>query len=798
MYVKKYNQEKIKTIFYTNDQIIKEYWFNITSTIKEIFNYFEKHIKEEGYSLKENYKIFGKKINELFTISELIKKEKNDTIIDGEIWIEVEEDTYFDDEGDEMFYTILQPKINPFELIEYSPLKSKIKFIECSKDFILFHSLNKFTKESAFCNSTNSLFISGGEMAGKAINNFWIINKNDYKITKTIMPIEKKYHSMVYIPDSFILIAGGNSLETLIYDIEKQVFIRWANMNRKHFQPALINYGDYVYAFSALNNNDLNKNYFERTNLTSNTPRWEKIFPDFDRSVNTIKLVNHFFAISKSTNGNILFIGGEKSNKNYLYNPSKNLFTLSSGKTAIIPFWDKTFYKISKRYNVLIPLNFCMNYKLGLVNKETQSLYEINCDKKTGDIKFNLDLGKEKISNSGNIYIQTLIKNIKNRQNTNIQIGLNPRNAIKKNQNNYEYEYEYDYSYEPRINNDNYINNDEINLGEEKIIVDNWHSGIDNIDNSDQSKSKNYTQKKSQLIIPDAAVDEQIINRKIDLNGNEGQENINNFEKLNSNTNIKKDLNNNNNFNNDEGITKEELVFIGEPNEEDEDDNKLNYYKKYSSSQKPFLYISNSILDDQIINRQLIKNGDEQNENWENIVNKNINEEESEPIDNNQNEDVEEEEILLFNYGNNEYDRNNFSREKTNKNNKCLYIQFSSIDDQITDRKVNLKDIDNKKIKNIMTREDSKPYIRKKVETNKNGIYSAKKNVNSHKFFNIENENENENDTLKESEIIINNRLNTEGNEIKTKISKNSLKIYVPEYVIEDQFVNREVCPDNN
>jgi len=799
MFIKKNKTDiqNINVVFYTKTEIIKEIRFKANSSLREIFDYFRKNIRNEGYSLKPNYKIFSKKVNEYETIPNILKMDKNDVIIEGEIWIEVEENLFLDDENDEVFKKILQPKINPFELIEYSPLKSKIKFIECSKDFILFHSLNKFTKESAFCNSTNSLFISGGEMAGKAINNFWIINKNDYKITKTIMPIEKKYHSMVYIPDSFILIAGGNSLETLIYDIEKQVFIRWANMNRKHFQPALINYGDYVYAFSALNNNDLNKNYFERTNLTSNTPRWEKIFPDFDRSVNTIKLVNHFFAISKSTNGNILFIGGEKSNKNYLYNPSKNLFTLSSGKTAIIPFWDKTFYKISKRYNVLIPLNFCMNYKLGLVNKETQSLYEINCDKKTGDIKFSLDLGKEKISNSGNIYIQTLIKNIKNRQNTNIQIGLNPRNAIKKNQNNYEYEFEYDYSYEPKINNDNYINNDEINLGEEKIIVDNWHSGIDNIDNSDQSRSKNYTQKKSQLIIPDAAVDEQIINRKIDLNGNEDQENINNFEKLNSNANINKNLNNNN-FNNDEGITKEELVFIGEPNEEDEDDNKINYYKKYSSSQKPFLYISNSILDDQIINRQLIKNGDEQNENWENIVNKNINEEESEPIDNNQNEDVEEEEILLFNYGNNEYDRNNFSREKTNKNNKCLYIQFSSIDDQITDRKVNLKDIDNKKIKNIMTREDSKPYIRKKVETNKNGIYSAKKNINSHKFFNIENENEN--DILKESEIIINNdnRLNTEGNEMKTKISKNSLRIYVPEYAIEDQFINREVCPDNN
>ena len=798
MFIKKNKTDiqTIKVVFYTKNQIIKEIKFKVNSSIREIFDYFRNNIRNEGYSLKSNYKIFSKKVNEYETISNLIKMDKNDILLEGEIWIEVEESLYFDDENDETFKKILQPKINPFELIEYNPSRSKIKFIECSKDFILFHSLNKFTKESAFCNSNNSLFISGGEMAGKAINNFWIINKNDYKITKKIMPIDKKYHSMLYIPDSFIIIAGGNSLETLIYDIEKQVFIKWANMNKKHFQPALFNYGKYVYAFSALNSDDINKNYFERTNLTSDIRKWEKIFPNFDKNVNKIKLVNHFFAISKSTNGNILFIGGEKYNKNYLYNPITNTFSLASGKNAIIPFWDKTFYKISKKYNVSIPLNFCMNYKLGLVNKETQSLYEINCDKKTGEIKFNLDIGKEKNSNSGNIYIQTLIKNVKNRQSTNIQIGLNPRNIIQKNQNNNDYDYEYDYFYEQKLNNDNdnYNNNynDEINLGEERLIVENWHSDVDN---SDMSKSKNYTQKKSQLLIPDAAIDEQIINREIDLNGDIDKENINKFEKLNSN-NINKDLNNNfNDDYNDEGrIFKEELIFVGDSNEEDESNNKINYYKSHSSSQKPFLYISNSILDDQIINRQLIKNGNEQNENWENIIYKNNKEEGSEVINNNQNEEennVEEEEILSFNYGNNEYEKNDFSREKKNKNNKCLYIQFSSIDDQITDRKVNINENDIKKIKNIIKREDSKPYIRKKVGPNKNAIISAKKNVNTYKFL------ENENDNLKESEIIINNRLNTEGNEMKTKISKNSLKIFVPEYVIEDQFVNREVCPDN-
>ena len=85
MYLKKNDQQKIKTIFYTKNQIIKEYWFKITSSIKEIFNYFEKHIKEEGYSLKSIYKVLGKKINEAYTISELIKKGENDSVISGEI-----------------------------------------------------------------------------------------------------------------------------------------------------------------------------------------------------------------------------------------------------------------------------------------------------------------------------------------------------------------------------------------------------------------------------------------------------------------------------------------------------------------------------------------------------------------------------------------------------------------------------------------------------------------------------------------------------------------------------------------
>ena len=702
MYIKKIknNNQNIKVVFYTKTQIIKELEFKLNSSIKEIFDYFRNNIRNEGYSLKSNYKMFKKKIEESDKISKLIEiDEKNDILLEGELWIEVEKNIFLDDENDEIFRTILQPKLNPFELIEYTPSKSKIKFIECSQDFILFHALNKFTKESAFCNSNNSLFISGGEVSCKAINNFWIIDKNDYKIIKLVMPFEKKNHSMLYIPDNFIFVAGGNSLESFLYDIEKQVFIKWANMNKKHFQPALFLYGDYVYAFSALNSDDQNQNFFERTNLTSKTPKWEKIFPKFE-NVDKNKLVNHYFALSKSVNGDILFIGGEKNNNICVYNPIKNTFSLAHGNSVMIPFWDKSFYKISKKYSVSIPLNFCTNYKLGLVNKETQSLIEIICDKKTGKVEFKLDIEKEKNNYSGNIYIQSLLKNIKNKRITSIQIGFNPRSIIKKNK------IRDKYIYKQKINNNKNKNNEEI---------------------KDKLKSKNYKINRVNLLNPELLIDERDINKENELNKNEINIYINKSDE--------EDYNNNYN---DEDITKEEHIFIGDLNGEDEDDNKVDY-KTHSTIKKPFLYISNSVLGDQIISRQLIKN-DNDNDNEDNM-------------NKNSQNDFEEEETLSFNYGCNENEENEFSRTKTTKHKKCLYIQLSSIEDQITNREVN--------VKTLKKKENSKPYIRKKIEQNNNMMNSARKNDNSLRYFNYENE------ILMGDELIHNhNRLNTEGNEI--------------------------------
>ena len=768
MYIKKNDQKKIKTIFYTKTQIIKEYWFTINSTIKDIFNYFKRQIKEEGYSLKSNYKIFGQKINELYTISELIKKQNNDMVLDGEIWIEVEEEIFFDDENDETFETILQPKINPFELIEYNPIKSRINIIQCPQNIYNYCSLNKFTKESAFCNSSNSLYMSGGEISGKAIDNFWIINKNTYKITKKSMPIYKKYHSMLYIPDNFIFIAGGDTLNTIIYDIENQEFIKWANMNKKHFQPGLFIYGDYIFAFSALKDKNESYNYFEKTNLTSKTPKWEKVYPQYDNSL--VIFNNHFFGISKCSDGNILIVGGEKKTPNYLYNPIDNKIFLSTGKNTNIPFWDKSFYKISKIYNVSIPLDFSTNYQLTFIDKETESLIDIKCNKNSSVVNFNIEKDKE----PGNIYIQSTIKKPNNKQNIKIQIGINPKNQMKKLKNEYIYE-----SNNNNVFYDDKNDNGEIKFDEERIIIDASFNNSENKENSNPIKLNKNNQKTSYLYIPDTFIDEQIIAREIDLEGKE-----------NDNENYKNNNEDENNNNNEEEILKEEYLIIGDLNETNGNDK----IQKNNLKNKQILYISNDVIDDQIINRELQLNNDENYINLENKNNKmkeDIPEEKLEP-DEEEAEKKEKGDVIILKYESENITQDDYPKTKLYKINKFLHIPNSSIDDQIIDRKVNINNNDvnhESNVKSLIKRENSKPYIKKRVE-NRNSSISPNSGRNTL------NNDDNNNEILKETESkVINYIINEE--EPKVKNLHIEKKIFLPEYVIEDLIITREVITDN-
>ena len=747
----KNKNSKIKIIFNTNEGTnIGEKLFDINTKLKDIFTFFEYNFSDKGYILKTNYKFLNKKINQNNTINDLLETENYS--INSEIYIEIAQN--LNKENEEIYNTILFPKLNPFELIEYNTLENKIRYIKCPGQTVNFCSLYKFSKESAFCNSENDLFMSGGLYNGKTLNYFWIINKKNFQILKKTMPILKKYHSMLYIPDNFVLIVGGDTLSTYIYDIENKQFIRWASMNKKHFQPGLIISGDYAYAFSALYDKKEENNFFEKTDLTSKNPKWEKVFPIFDISGIKNDLYSLHFGIAKKNDDEILFLGGEKNKNRYVYNTIINKIYFTDKKNYEISFWDKTLYDINNKYKVGIPLSFSKEHTLYFLNNQNENLIKAICSP-------NNNINKENDS-------YDVLMDIQNENQDEEQEGII---TIKNNEdyNDNENDFQNDLIEEEIIFTEDFSKkNDEIKLSKEHnkkehlylpnyIVIEQFidrdlNLGNDNQNNKnkendfiiyevyeekkeDNEKIPKRENKHNYLYIPNEIIDDQIINRQIITNAN-----IEDNKEL-----------------------KEEIIFI-ESNQKEKNDDENNYNN--STFKKPYikkeiLYIPNSALEEQILQRELLK-FKRKKKNIE-LIQKN-------------NEDVDiddkdiNKDVILINFNNekekeNEINNTNNSQCPLKKTN-ILYVPMSSFDEQIVNRVVNSANDDYY----------SKPLIKRK-------IYKIKIDENK------------DNEMIKENEIIneIYNDDNNKDNINYYIIKKNKAKIYIPQNIIEEQVINREV-----
>ena len=747
----KNKNSKIKIIFNNNEgTIIGEKLFDINTKLKDIFTFFEYNFSDKGFTLKTNYKFLNKKINQNNTINDLLNTENYS--INSEIYIEVEQN--LNKENEEIYNTILFPKLNPFELIEYNTLENKIRYIKCPGQTVNFCSLYKFSKESAFCNSENDLFMSGGLYNGKTLNYFWIINKKNFQILKKAMPILKKYHSMLYIPDNFVLIAGGDTLSTYIYDIENKQFIRWASMNKKHFQPGLIISGDYAFAFSALYDKKEENNFFEKTDLTSKNPKWEKVFPIFDISGIKNDLYSLHFGIAKKNDDEILFLGGEKIKNRYVYNTIVNKIYFTDKKNYEISFWDKTFYDINNKYKVGIPLSFSKEHTLYFLNNQNENLIKAICSP-------NNNINKENDS-------YDVLMDIQNENQEEEQEGII---TIKNNEdyNDNENDFQNDLIEEEIIFTEDFSKkNDEIKLSKEHnkkehlylpnyIVIEQFidrdlNLGNDNQNNKnkendfiiyevyeekkeDNEKIPKRENKHNYLYIPNEIIDDQIINRQIITNAN---------------IEYNKEL-------------KEEIIFI-ESNQKEKNDDENNYNN--STFKKPYikkeiLYIPNSALEEQILQRELLK-FKRKKKNIE-LIQKN-NE------DANINENDIDKDVILINF-NNEEEKENEINDSNNsqcplKKTRILYVPMSSFDEQIVNRVVNSTNDEN----------NSKPLIKRKI-------------------YKIKIDEDKDNKMIKENEIIneIYNDDNNKDNGNYYIIKKNKAKIYIPQNIIVEQVINREV-----
>ena len=364
----------IKAIYFSISGVISEQFFPEEATIGDILKYFNSYLKAEFLNLKKKYTYNGIPLKENIIIKNLIDIPKGNSNL-LVISIEVNEKEILDDESDSIISKIIKPKYYPFSLFVYTPKEGKITLEEYTSNIAREYNLKKISSLSSYCNSPNLFFISGGGISYKnAINDFWIINKEDFSIELKKMPIAKREHSMIYMPNQLVFIAGGDDVKCFIYDVQKKIFINYADLNGIYPKPALLNFNNYIYCFSKLTNE---KNYFERTNISNKYPIWEKIIPKFGKNVclNNKKI----FFVSKCVNNSIIIGAGDnvKQSKIYIYDLNNNEIKIKEEKNNIEELDNKTFDKVSKIYNIAIPKYFDREKNILILNKKKKQINKI-------------------------------------------------------------------------------------------------------------------------------------------------------------------------------------------------------------------------------------------------------------------------------------------------------------------------------------------------------------------------------------------------------------------------------------
>ena len=536
----------VTIIYYTKNRTLYKVNLNSKSTFNSILENFEHNYRYKNEAkLKSKYFLNGREIRKTQLLEELINQNEpysSSNLDKAELLVELEELHFTGDSSYQSYKKIIQPKRNPFGLYIYVPREGTMSLKSFPTKTITLFELNKFDEGSAYCNSYNDLFISGGK--SEKNRDFWIINNNNFEVKKKNMLVNKKYHSMIYLNfhqnEEWVFIIGGDDKKTFYYDLKKNYFMNWGDINDIHLRPALLKIGEYLYIFDSIN---LKKNYFERTNIISPNKRWEKA----NLNVNN-KIINNFpsrYAVSFDSNGKILLLGGDKYsniNNTYIYEPDTNQIILSQNRSSDkILFDDKTFYKINNRYNIGFPQNLNETKEICVVDKEEQSLMkiytELPSENNKGHVKCNLsfsDIGQNYSNNTkDNLTIKAT--NTKINENYFNQSNLIENKYNKMSNNKYNQKSRIiNYNQSSLINNNNYNqspfdsqychnnSNQTNNYSNYKSNYNNYNYNNNyksNYNNYDyKSNYNNYTQQKSYNI-----QNKYIQNTKINIQYNKNQ-----------------------------------------------------------------------------------------------------------------------------------------------------------------------------------------------------------------------------------------------------------------------------------
>ena len=307
------------------------------------------------------------------------------------------------------FDLIGKPFFNPFEVFIFSKENKSLKIQLYEENIINELLLNEFCESSSYCNGNNHLFISGGEKkTGEIIDILWEIDLKEQIIAEPTKIIPKKNHSMIFVPNEYVFIIGGNDKKCIYFDTETAEIELWGNLNKLRIEPALLLDKNILYCFDSGNSNN-EKFTIEKTDLDSIRPKWNLIIPKIDNALNISNnfLAQKYFGVSKDDNNNIIFIGGNMDNKyknekfNYKYNIKDNLINASTIPFNACNLKEKTLLFFNKNIDFILPdferdnpevIFFIKNkYKIDKVNyKSKESSFNIKSQKPDNIYDFNM------------------------------------------------------------------------------------------------------------------------------------------------------------------------------------------------------------------------------------------------------------------------------------------------------------------------------------------------------------------------------------------------------------------------
>ncbi len=458
-----------------------------------------------------------------------------------------------EDENNFDLNDVAKPFKSPFEVYAFSKRNKGFQILNFDRNEIKNSNIEKYNLTSAYCNGNNHLFISGGENSMN-INKFWEINLQTNSIDAYDLPTMKRNHSMIFVPNKYVFIVGGNDKIVYYFDCETKKIAKWAELNENHIEPSLILYKNKdLYVFS----NGDDEIVFEKSDLSSGKPKFEKIEPRLEADLN--EFGQKFFGVCLKDENTFIFLGGEMNNENefnYEYDIDENLIKKSDLKFKRFNLREKTFMKYKKNIDFLLTdfnrgrpeiLVYKNNYFNSIFySADNLKRISLNNETQKKNKKYNFDMPD--------------FSNYENNK-FNFDFNNNVNNNLKEeNENNFQ-------SAEKNFNNNNNIKSifnydGEIPNASTKFtneaIRSNQKDGFDS--NNSNNIPDNHNKKNS---------NQEIINE-----GPEIDSNVRNFDDDNNN-NSNRNLNNinNDNNNNDDDNNNDDNNNVMIVNNEDDNDN---------------------------------------------------------------------------------------------------------------------------------------------------------------------------------------------------------------------------------